>query len=227
MKYVSCKRTMRQIPLYVAGDLTGAPRGEIAKHLAACEGCGQLALEFRENNSLLVEACAPPEFSDEFYENIRHTVLREMARDDGISKPLFVRRWIYATAFAITLMAAGLVLLHFRRATSGPRQFLAAIAPVSVTTTTLPRGSTPRRATQKPIRRANLARSNSRQIDPVRKSDAPEVASVPSERAPASEVSRIEIQTGNPNIRIIWFTQAAGRESRDNNRDKDEPRDRE
>jgi hypothetical protein len=42
-------------------------------------------------------------------------------------------------------------------------------------------------------------------------------------RAPASEVSRIEIQTADPNIRIIWLSQRESRESEEINHHQDHP----
>jgi hypothetical protein len=42
-------------------------------------------------------------------------------------------------------------------------------------------------------------------------------------RASASQVSRIEIQTADPNIRIIWLVPRESREPEENNHDQDQP----
>ncbi len=50
-------------------------------------------------------------------------------------------------------------------------------------------------------------------------------ASSPSERASVSQVSRIEIQTADPNIRIIWLSPRESRESEESKHDQDQPED--
>ncbi|HVS82150.1 MAG TPA: zf-HC2 domain-containing protein [Pyrinomonadaceae bacterium] len=87
-------------------------------------------------------------------------------------------------------------------------------------------------------------RGSSRQFETVRKPDASDTAQIaqamrsssvepgalepvpmaggtlsPSGRAPASQVSRIEIQTADPNIRIIWLAPRDSREREENNHD--------
>ena len=114
MRTLNCKRTARMIPLYVAGDLVGAPEREVAAHLAACETCRRLAEEFSESSRLLTQACTPPEFGAEFYSGIRHALLGEIARDHVLSKPwLFRPRWLYATAFAAIVIVSAVMLQHF------------------------------------------------------------------------------------------------------------------
>jgi len=70
-----------------------------------------------------------------------------------------------------------------------------------------------------------LTRPTSQQFESARNLEAfpagPQVS--PSERASASEVSRIEIQTSNPNIRIIWLVAADKRGAQEDNQYKGEP----
>lgn len=75
---------------------------------------------------------------------------------------------------------------------------------------------------------AQAARDSGTQIEPVRVPVAAEsVASTggpsssSSVRASTSEVSRIEIQTADPNIRIIWLSPRESRESEQTNHDQD------
>jgi len=48
-------------------------------------------------------------------------------------------------------------------------------------------------------------------------------SSSPSERASGSQISRIEIQTADPNIRIIWLVPRESREPDETNHDQDHP----
>ena len=240
MRTLNCKRAARMISLYVAGDLLGAPEREVATHLAACEGCRRLAEEFSESSSLLTAACAPPEFGAEFYSGIRHAVLGEIASDQMQSKPsLFRPRWLYATAFAAIVIVSGAMLQHFvstRRApppdvpmvkvepTSGPTAVPSPrkkheppamrSAPSSdVLALASPRGSS------RDLMASQAARDSGTQIEPAVQSST-RVGPVALE---ASQISRIEIQTADPNIRIIWLSSRESREPDGTKQDQDHP----
>ena len=238
MRNLNCKRARRLMPLFVEGDLSGDLDREIVKHLSICEECGRLAQEFRESSSLLTEACALPEFGAQFYDEIRNKVLDKITRDGVSSRPQFGYRWIYAAAFALMLVASTVVFVRWRAAREAP-QGLASTSRIAGNTASnqepnstlslqskdLPpkvqRPSIP----QKPIRRMTWSRPTSKQFESARKFDAspggPQVS--PSKRAFASEVSRIEIQTSNPNVRIIWLVAAYNRGAQEDNQYKGEP----
>jgi Putative zinc-finger len=269
MRTLNCKRAARMISLYVAGDLVGAPEREVAAHLAACEGCRQLAEVFAESSSLLIHAGTPPEFGAEFYSGIRCAVLSEITRDRIKSKPsLFRPRWLYATAFAAIVIVSGLMLQPFVGTRRGVPQDLARAPQVTVQPTS---GSTevPSPGKQRELAGTQSAqaskdrapanpRGSSRRFAGMRKSDAlvtsqaslvnnaqiaqavqssagvgtngaESVASVggpsssSSERASTSEVSRIEIQTADPNIRIIWLSPRESGEPDGTKHDQDHP----
>ena len=264
MRTLNCKRVAQMISLYVAGDLVGAPEREVATHLAACERCRRLAEDFSESSSLLTQACRPPEFNAAFYSGIRRAVLDEIRRDRMLSKPsLFRRRWLYATAFAAVVMAAGLMLQHFGSTRRETPQGLAGQAKATNSSSS-PGLSELQQSPRKPQglpgtlagkSHKDLALENPRrslkQFETVRKPDASRIAqaglaqialamqsstsastsispaalesttfslgstSPPAGRASASQVSRIEIQTADPNIRIIWLAPQESRESRE------------
>lgn len=249
MRTLNCKRTARMISLYVAGDLVGAPEREVATHLVACDACRRLAEEFSESSSLLTEACAPPEFGAEFYSGIRHAVLGQIASDQMLSKPsLFRRSWIYATAFAALVIVSAMMLQHFvstRRETPPivARAPQATDQPTSPTEVPSPerkhelRGTRSaqsnnvlafanRRGSSRHSEETRIpnelvavqARDSSAQIAPVMQSS---ISVGPVAREASSQVSRIEIQTADPNIRIIWLSPRESREPVENNHDKD------
>jgi hypothetical protein len=252
MRTLNCKRTARLISLYVAGDLVGAPEREVAAHLAACEGCRRLAEEFTESDSLLTQAFTPPEFGAEFYSGIRHAVLGEIASERMLSKPSFFRpRWLYATAFAAIVIASLVMLQHFvssRRATPTDvaRESSVTGQPKSQSSDV----QSPRKKHELPGTRSAQSnvlalarpRGSSRHFGEMRQTDAlmtsraervsgtqiePAMPSSTSAGSVAleesSQVSRIEIQTADPNIRIIWLSPREAREPEGTNHDQGHP----
>jgi hypothetical protein len=220
------------VPLFVAGDLSGDLNREMVNHLAICEECGRLAQEFRESNSLLSEACALPEFGAQFYDEIRNNVLDKIARDGMSSRPRFGRKWIFASAFALMLVASTVMFVRWRAAHEAPPD----LASTTLTADKAGSNQPPESASppqskdlpqksqrlQKPVRRMILKQPTSQESQSARNLAAPPQVS-PSELASASEVSRIEIQTSNPNIRIIWLVAADKRGAQEDNQYKGEP----
>jgi len=249
MRTLNCKRAARMISLYVAGDLVGAPEREVAAHLAACDGCRRLAEEFSESRSLLTEACASPEFGAEFYAGIRHAVLGEIVSDQMLAKPsLFRPQWLYATAFAVIVIVSGVMLQHFAgtRREPPPDVPVVKVQPTSgQTEVPSPRekhepGGAPGAQASKDPALAN-PHGSSRHFAEARQPDALlsqaallsaaqiEPASQastslgPVALETSSQISRIEIQTADPNIRIIWLSPQESREPDGTKHDQDHP----
>jgi anti-sigma factor RsiW len=249
MRTLNCKRTARILSLYVAGDLVGAPEREVAAHLAACEACCRLSEEFSESRSLLTQAFTTPEFGAEFYSGIRSAVLDEITRDRMLSKPsLFRPRWLYATAFAVVVIVSGLALQHFGRTRRETPPDLALARPVQPTSPSseMPSSRRKHELPGKPSIQSNkvLALANphgsSRQVAGVKQPDAlmtsqaardkrtqieqavqSSTSAEPIAVEASSQVSRIEIQTADPNIRIIWLSPRESRVPEENNHDQD------
>jgi hypothetical protein len=228
MRTLNCKRATRMMPLYVEGDLPGDLDREMVKHLAICEECDWLAQEYRESNTLLAAACAPPEFGAQFYDEIRNTVLDQIAREGVSSKPQFGRRWIYAAAFAVMLVASAFMFVRWHVAREAPQAQDS--APITLTADNSASGQEPNSALslqsrhlpskfQRASQRVVMPRSATKQLESARNLDAPPGVShaTSAERAPASEVSRIELQTSNPNIRIIWLVASDTRGAQEDN----------
>jgi hypothetical protein len=253
MRTLKCKRLARMISLYVAGDLVGPPERDVAVHLAACEGCRRLAGEFSESSSLITQAFTTPEFGAEFYSGIRHAVLGEITRDRRPSKPsLFRPRWFYATAFAAIVIIAGVMLQHFVGSRRGVPQDLARAPQMTVQPTSgSSEGPSPRKKhlligkpsapssnalalssphgsyrhfegmrTPAALVTAQAGRDGRAQIEPAMQSTT---SLGPVALEASSQVSRIEIQTADPNIRIIWLSPRESREPNGTNHDQDHP----
>lgn len=270
MKKWNCKRMIRMMPLYVAGDLAAARESKAAGHLAACERCRGLSEEFSESGALLINAWALPEFDAEFYAGIRTSVLREITQQRSSSKPsLFAGRWVYATALAVAIIVFAVVLQLHRTAPKSPRDLaFNPVVPV-VIEPAAPKlmkvavpSSSPQLAelpqSQRKSRRQIVVRNTSApDLDRTTRDSAlkitpamqlsPTVGTVASARlnrepvtlpggsaalksgpASTSGVSRIEIRTADPNIRIIWLGARKSPGSGDtyHNQNEDENRDR-
>ena len=233
MKILSCKRAKRMMPLYVGGDLYLNEERAIAGHLAVCETCHQLAAEFHQSQNFLSEESATPSFDREFYEEIKHAVLAEVAQRQSNTKSFFGARWIYAMTIAILLVGFAFLLGRWREPAPAPALTNAAAnsEPDNVRNReslvvpgALPEKLPHPRGTKESIRRARLAAASPKQLQVPGKTESPETVSLVSNASSRGELSRIEIQTGNPNIKIIWLVQDAGQSD---TRDKDEHRNRE
>ena len=264
MRRMDCTRAAEALPLYVAGDLEDPRAREVAAHLAACEGCRRLAADFAASRSLLAQACAPPEFGPDFYAGIRNAVLGEIGRDRKPPAPSFTlalpfgRRFAYAAAFVLVILALALSLQHFLRGAREAKRELASAPPAAGAPTRVPDSdagpSSPRphlspppsprrpRATAAKAPRSLFGSAGAARgvrdeaaraatapagVAPGAVGSAPRAgAAVPSAAAQApgaEEVSRIEIQTADPNIRIIWL---APRKSEDPARNQGDHPDR-
>jgi Putative zinc-finger len=250
MRNLNCKRAAQMIPLYVGRDLGDVPEREVAAHLATCDQCRRLAEEYSESSSLVAQACTPPEFGEEFYSGIRSAVLEKISRDRLRSTPsLFHRRWVYATAFAAIVVIAGVALQYFRGTRQQPQQSVAAVpqgtgqsilggkegagpAPMPPKSVLLPSPRKSRGVPQHPAVQLQKviapipqsAANASTGVTTARLEVATNSPGSPtsSGRAASSPVSRIEIQTADPNIRIIWLTPQESRESEEIKHDQDQ-----
>jgi Putative zinc-finger len=233
MNTLNCKRTKRMVPLYVGGDLSLDEDRAIAGHLAVCGTCRQLAEEFRQSQNFLTEESASPAFEREFYEEIRHAVLAEIALKQDKWKSFLRPRWIYAMTIVVLFVGFAFFLSRWHvpaqkpvlantpksRSESDRNQVVISVPKVSR------KELHPRLMTE--LRPAKLVKAARKQMQIPRGTASLASASLASNSTSRAELSRIEIQTGNPNIRIIWLVQEDGRAVQSDTREKDEHRNRE
>ena len=228
---LTCKRVTRTVSLYLGGDLTLNAQREVAEHLTTCESCRGLVEAFSESTSLLAEACAGPELDAEFYSEIRLAVLSQISRDRGPLNSLFTRRLIYATAVAAILILSGVGLQYFHPVSSGePPLDFADTRQVSKEIGSTREANYPKAVRSQSGAHVSRRLANTRGLSmkrPARKQEPFVISPTSSSDGGKSEISRIEIQTANPNIRIIWFTMKNPGEIQEANQTKDENRDRE
>jgi Putative zinc-finger len=132
-----CKRARRLLPLYAAGDADARRARAVAAHLEACAECRRLSEDFAASREMLREACEPPQFGADFYEQIRTGVLERIGRDDhpatdrrapalaGLLDLLAGRRLALAASLALFVAACGLGYLYLRNNQRGVERQLA------------------------------------------------------------------------------------------------------
>jgi anti-sigma factor RsiW len=177
-----------RLPDWVAGDLDGPEAEGVRAHLDRCQGCRAAADRIREGWTWLQEAMDPP-FSAADHADLRRAILDRLRQE---RPPQPAARFAPRAAF-LALAAAALLLLalappwrHVPPAPGrpAPPPWNEAHAPLlaSPTQAESPRAAPPRLAQARPTPRT-----------------APD-------RNPAP--TRIEFQTSDPTVRIIWLAQA-------------------
>jgi predicted anti-sigma-YlaC factor YlaD len=187
-----------QLPLWVEGDLSPETAAAVDRHLAGCPECREAADRLRQSQAWLREALASP-FDAADQDRLRQTVM-ERLRTEPL--PSAARR----VALAPALLAAAAVLVVAVLTWNRPQ---GKAAPNSMAGSTP--GSTPESATGTPEvpapaqplpPRLQLARAAHAQAQ-LQSRLRPDAAALP-----RGEPTRIEFQTADPTIRIIWLAQA-------------------
>jgi len=174
-----------QLPLWVGGDLDAAGLAAVNRHLDQCAECRSAAQDLRVSQDLLREAATSPfEVSDR--ERLRRQVMAQV-RAEPAAKP--VRRLIPRSA----LLAAGAASLLL--ATLLWRQSPAVAVPQPTAAPGAPQ--------HPPQPSPTMA---VRQVPPPLHTRRP-AASPPETPSPGGP-ARIEFQTADPTIRIIWLAQS-------------------
>lgn len=210
---MNCSEVKKLIPLHAGGDLPRTQRQKVENHIAACSSCALLADEISQGSTWMKSA-GLPDFDEADFERMRLAVRSQISRTEGTSgfieslRDLFIPRMIPVLVAAGIALAAAIGMLVFRYSgeTRGPA--IAAhdeppLAPPAALITAV----------------ENRPKTSSRRVKPLRSAPRPDsliVAKQPEESSPrtfetpapvaAPEVTRIEFQTSDPNIRIVWFT---------------------
>jgi hypothetical protein len=216
---MNCTHTAELLPLFVADDLPPAKAEIVRDHLRKCSECRTLAEEFSESREWL-QSAAVAELPDNFYEDLRANVWGRIDAEKarlpfwaGWSN-LFPRlNWwsMLATTAALLLFAVGLFTL--RRGTESielptPPALVAGVRPppipesmpevkAEITTPKSPRAKSIRSKGKLPLIRVPFP------VAPLTVPDLARIAQPAIEQN--QEMIRIEIQTADPNIRIIWL----------------------
>ncbi len=238
LRRIKCSRAAKLIPLSMTNDLTRRQARFVAAHIATCASCRQLSSEYRVSRSWLQET-ARVEFAENFYAEIRSAVLSQIEPQRPRTRRFPPPAWFFVPhlnrplAFAasvalLCLFAALAYQFVFKRdadqsheqairneqhspSPSAPRQ---AAAPARLKENEMARDPQP--SHDSPVNRRPLPlpalvpqlRDEQTQSVAIRPESTPPSAAG-AQTTPAEEISRIEIQTADPNIRIIWLTPKA------------------
>jgi hypothetical protein len=225
---MNCKAVQELLPLYVSRDLDEDRVQLITSHLHSCAACAGSAHEYVETRDLLQEFAAPV-FNDAVYSGIRESVWREIEKE-AESRPasltqLFTSifrprvRWAMVSAL---LLAAALVAFYFianrneQRQIAGspplgsPQKIAAAVPalPENVPTTQRIHRPQPKMRALRAADRAPAVAENRNQQPSGSTEAALESNKLaePGAVQSSEKVFRLEMQTKDPNIRIIWLT---------------------
>jgi hypothetical protein len=227
---MNCKNVEPLLALYVGRDLEEEHSRLVAAHLQYCTKCTLAADEYAGANQLL-QGYEPPFFSDEVYAGIRVQVLNKIEREShapvrpGIFSQLFLAlvqprmRWVTAAL----LLAISVTALYLSR---NPTRQLPNDQQVAVRTTE-PSASAGSSSfsnkekvsvaiTRRPVTRKREANprvvATKREMGKTTKVDSstndPVVQRVVGVSQPSSAPAplRVELQTSDRNIRIIWLS---------------------
>jgi hypothetical protein len=203
---MKCSRVERILPLSVAGELEGRRKREIEEHLAECEGCRLLQGDLLRGRAWIASIPVPSLGEAESAE-LRRGVWREIESRGLGAGGVAPRHRQFAVSIAAALLVAALVGLAVlsrgrpRPADSPPAAALPA-APEETVVAVAPPRTVEESAAPAPI---------------AAKARFPRARAGRHAGAVPSEVVKIEFQTANPDVRIIWLVKkgetppAAGR----------------
>lgn len=209
---MNCRRIEELIPLYVESDLDESQSQAVSLHLASCEACGLLLTEYRDSQQWM-RSQATPEFDDDFFDDMRRGVLRSLEEKPQVNwvhriAERFRLRPVMAVAAALLILIGGLALYIY----------LGKEVPHAINKNEVAEDQQEKMEEQKEHeqqdtepekRRPRLPRHHDRKAAVAQKQKVTETlpAVGPGMISQSSNEgkTRIEIQTKDPNIRIIWF----------------------
>jgi len=218
-----CTHAEKLIPLFAGDDLPAREADALRRHLKSCANCRRLAAEFEESRDWL-RGFAAPQFDDVELNDMRDSVLRDIGRIENRAQWL---QWIvpgwnlrFMASMAVLLLVIFVATYAYRGGQSqmtpdnkyAQRNDEVNPSPAPAQRLPLKR---PRRINQnrgvKPVRLPDLAVVNAPivpliiNIGPVFE-PPPLGADLAMDDAIFNrEMTRIEFQTADPNIRIIWL----------------------
>lgn len=233
---MNCHQVEKFLPLYASHDLAKKTEWLIGSHLQSCVSCADAAAEYRNARQLLQDF-ASPAFSEDVYAEMREAVWRRIETESpapSFSELIgawFRPRlgWAVVTVGLLAVFALGIYFMSNRRTGQQPL----AVTPAKVDAgkgqqeqSALPgfslassRGNNSPRDQRPPQKRmrSTEVRDRTNSVSMTASSGPPALlrtstpnGSIPSGAAVNSDTQktlRLEIQTKNPNIRIIWFAQ--------------------
>jgi anti-sigma factor RsiW len=213
---MSCTHITEIIPLYVGNDLDDAETERVTKHLLSCDPCRSLESQYRESSAWLKNVAMADVETDSF-PTLRARVSRRINSANRFRRskaPLRIAAFIAAAA---ALLIASTLSLYLRAASTK------SVPEVAISKARVEVGHAVELV--RPIRRS--ARSRQRLLPIVSNPSVTLLPTVPvapvphlssqlaklptfPSTSPVENSVRIEIQTADPTIRIIWLPSESG-----------------
>ncbi len=231
---MKCRRVEKLLPLFVEGDLASGIADRLASHLDWCGRCNWLADEYKESQSWL-RANQPPEFDSAFLDSFKAGVLRRVEESAGRPSLLaslvqqWSRRQVLALSAALLIIFGALVfyIYHVRiRVNQEVHEAVEQAPNKSTAPSNKPElepatGRVPGAGSEMRHHFSKLTAAKTRDRglivmkQPVESPLVSQTARAEQSGSTAATpvgvsddppgMLRIEIETGDPNIRIIWF----------------------
>lgn len=228
---MNCKQIDELLPLYAGRDLDEKRARLVGEHVQICSACARVAGEYREAVEL-AQHFAPPVFTDNVYASVRRQVMQQIEGEPRARLlPQMFGSWFrpriaWAAASAL-IIAFGFFALYLVVNRTADVQPVAEIHPAVIehpgltatppTTNPANSGTTWKpaedkgRGVRRIMNRPPKARDSSLRAASISpKLRDPEAGnSLPAhDTVPGESPLRVEMQTKDPNIRIIWFSQS-------------------
>ena len=205
---MSCTHISELLPLYISRDLDASDMEAVGQHLLSCEPCRSLESQYREADSWLKSLS---EVEPEIPANgeLRTRVNRKI--DTVETKEIGWKVVVFAGAVAAAMLITSAFALTIYTRTDETHPVAPSVAVIRqdavhhTVSPAVPSVNRKRSATRH-VSRANLNRRDS--VPPCTLSETADL-NRNAEMATHTPM-RIEIQTSDPNIRIIWLTSDNG-----------------
>lgn len=225
-----CAHAEKLIPLFAGDDLPAPEADALRSHLESCANCRRLAAEFEECQSWLREFSAP-QFDEATLDGMRDSVLRDIGRIEHRSRRL---QWIvpgwnlqFMASMSMLLLIVFVAVYAYRgrqpRPVPDKKDFVIANPSHGENNERVNASPVPARRSLRKRARRIIENPGAKPIQPPDRVIAHmSLSSSPINIEPVfgppggdaakddamfnQEMTRIEFQTADPNIRIIWLT---------------------
>ena len=213
---MKCTHIKRLLPLFVGGDLPIQQADSVRAHLFACQSCNDLAIDYSESAAWLTSE-GRLELDEGFFDELRDSVWRSVRREERPRSFVNTKNaWFLVFAAAVATIVFATVPLMRRAPVTGVPP-TARMDHVSSPGLKQPGTQVANGRIDQPLIRTHTRRGT----HPRREAVAQTVAAAERPRrltesprtmrevtdSDASIMRRIEIQTADPTVRIIWLVQ--------------------
>jgi hypothetical protein len=208
---MECRYVKERVWLYVEGDLKQKAQQAVTRHVASCRNCAGLVAEARESQAWL-RSSEPAPFDEAFMASVRKGA-RERIGTCQASRFQYAAMWVRVNLRPLVLACPSLLLvcwLAVHWVTEGRRNYGG--AGLGTTADVVARKEGEKITVAAPLVGGSVKQSvigqhrrrvkqRVKQVPQDKIEDVPTQATIDASALPL----RIEIQTEDPNVRIIWF----------------------